>query len=161
MEVEPPGDRPRRSGAPPNGLASSSSSRHRVEDTAAADAAPASVRSSGKRLPPAGLQRRRSGLLAIVYSEFDNTLGPTIRYQAPEGCVRAWGITVCVQPIDPIPPFTYTQQTPRSFLSQELFDGISDYVITGRQLYGRVVAVATADCQVLGCPLAIENEKVR
>jgi len=68
----------------------------------------------------------------------------------------------CVCPTDRShPPFTYTQQTPRSFLSQELFDGISDYVITGRQLYGRVVAVATADCQVLGCPLAIENEKVR
>jgi hypothetical protein len=26
-----------------------------------------------------------SPLLAIVYSEFDNTLGPTIRCQAPEG----------------------------------------------------------------------------
>lgn len=48
----------------------------------------------------------------------------------------------------------------RSFLSQEIFDGISDYVITGRQLYGRVMGVATADYQVLGFPLAIENEKV-
>lgn len=35
-----------------------------------------------------GRRRRRRGLLAIVYSEFDNTLGPTIRFQAPDGWVR-------------------------------------------------------------------------
>ena len=35
-----------------------------------------------------GWRRRRRGLLAIVYSEFDNTLGPTIRFQAPDGYVR-------------------------------------------------------------------------
>jgi hypothetical protein len=58
-------------------------------------------------------------------------------------------------------PLSFVSLPPTySFLSQELFDGISDYVITGRQLYGRVVAVATADYQVLGFPLAIENEKV-
>ncbi len=71
-------------------------------------------------------------LLAIVYSEFDNTLGPTIRCQAPEG-----------------------------FLSQELFDSISDYVITGRQLYGRTVSVTASDLLVVGFPLCIENDKVR
>ena len=36
---------------------------------------------------------KRRGLLAIVYSEFDNTLGPTIRFQAPDGYVR---VRVCV-----------------------------------------------------------------
>jgi hypothetical protein len=50
---------------------------------------------------------------------------------------------------------------PYSFLSQEVFDSISDYVITGRQLYGKTVAVTVSDLQIVGFPLCIENEKVR
>jgi hypothetical protein len=101
-------------------------------------------------------------LLAIIYSEFDNTLGPTIRCQAPEGYVCV--VCVCLLCLPalrllsrfPIPPVHLY-----SFLSQEFFDSISDYVITGRQLYGRTIAVTASDLQVVGFPLCIENEKVR
>jgi hypothetical protein len=29
-------------------------------------------------------------LLAIIYSDFDNTIGPTIRCQTPDGCVLSY-----------------------------------------------------------------------
>lgn len=106
-------------------------------------------------------------LLAIIYSEFDNTLGPTIRCQAPQGYV-CW---VCVYfpgcllgpPLACASSHASPSHHPptHSFLSQEFFDSISDYVITGRQLYGRTIAVTASDLQVVGFPLCIENEKVR
>jgi len=46
------------------------------------------------------------------------------------------------------------------FLSQDIFDSISDYLITGKQLYGRVLTVTAFNYQIMGYPLSIENEKV-
>lgn len=105
-------------------------------------------------------------LLAIIYSEFDNTLGPTIRCQAPEGCVCLVCVSLRVSFVS-LPSrllhhaFHPNRPPVHSFLSQDFFDSISDYVITGRQLYGRTIAVTACDLQVVGFPLCIENEKVR
>lgn len=52
------------------------------------------------------------GILCIFYAEFDNILGPKIKYQSPEG-----------------------------FIPEDAFDTVSDYVITKPDLCGRVVTV--------------------
>jgi hypothetical protein len=46
------------------------------------------------------------------------------------------------------------------FLSQEVFDSISEYVITGRQLCGRTINVTACDYQILSFPICIDHEKV-
>lgn len=46
-------------------------------------------------------------------------------------------------------------------LSQEVFESLSDYVITGKQLCGRTVTVNANNTHLMGVPLCIEHEKVR
>lgn len=48
-----------------------------------------------------------------------------------------------------------------SLLSQEVFESLSDYVITGKQLCGRTVTVNANNTHLMGVPLCIEHEKVR
>jgi hypothetical protein len=47
------------------------------------------------------------------------------------------------------------------FLSHEIFDSLSDYIITGKQLCGRVMGVTAFGYHIMGFPLCIENEKAR
>lgn len=70
-------------------------------------------------------------LLGVFYSEFDNIAGPKILFQSPEGL---------------LPP--------------EKFDGISDYMITGKQLCGKIITVSAYGLKIMGYPLSIAHEKV-
>ncbi|KAG5184888.1 nitrogen permease regulator 2-domain-containing protein [Tribonema minus] len=72
----------------------------------------------------------RPSLLGVFYSEFDNIAGPKILFQSPEGL---------------LPP--------------EKFDGISDYMITGRQLCGKIITVSAHGLKIMGYPLSIADEK--
>ena len=69
-------------------------------------------------------------LKAILYSEFDNVTGPKLVYQHP----------------------------PR-FLSDAVFDSISDYLITTQELCGSIIRVRASGRQVLSYPLRIEDDK--
>ena len=69
-------------------------------------------------------------LKAILYSEFDNVTGPKLVYQHPP-----------------------------CFLSDAVFDSISDYLITTQELCGSIIRVRASDRQVLSYPLRIEDDK--
>ena len=69
-------------------------------------------------------------LKAILYSEFDNVTGPKLVYQHP----------------------------PR-FLSDAVFDSISDYLITTQELCGSIIRVRASGRQVLSYPLRIEDDR--
>jgi nitrogen permease regulator 2-like protein len=71
-------------------------------------------------------------LKGVFYSEFDNIAGPKILYQCPENC-----------------------------LAPDQFDGVSDYIITGKQLCGKLITVAAFGLKIMGYPLCIADEKVR
>lgn len=44
-------------------------------------------------------------------------------------------------------------------LAPEIFDSISEYVITKPQLCGKVLGIRTNDAIVLGCPVCVEHPK--
>lgn len=69
-------------------------------------------------------------LLAITYSEFDNTVGPQLRYQYPFNVV-----------------------------SREAFESISDYVIVGKHLSNKSLLVHLEQYQYLNYSVAIDNKK--
>jgi hypothetical protein len=77
-----------------------------------------------------GAGRPSFPLLAIVFAEFDNTVGPKITCQAPEG-----------------------------FLSPELFDSISDLIITGPELCHKLVSVNAGPYTVIGYPMQLSHKK--
>lgn len=56
----------------------------------------------------------RVGLLGITYSEFDNKVGPRLLYSYPSG-----------------------------ILSSETFETLSDYVIVGKHLCNKIIAIKT------------------
>lgn len=70
------------------------------------------------------------GLLGCTYSEFDNHVGPQLRYQYPE-----------------------------NLLSAEAFEQLSDYVIVGKHLTNKVIVVQTNDFQYANYSVIIENVK--
>eukprot|EP01041_Mallomonas_annulata_P013466 gene13466-28534_t len=72
----------------------------------------------------------RQSLLGVTYSEFDNKVGPQLRYQYPSG-----------------------------ILSPEVFETLSDYVIVGKHLCGKVIVVKTDELQFLNYSVAIDNPK--
>lgn len=68
---------------------------------------------------------------AIFYAEFDNIAGPQILYQAPN-----------------------------EYLSNEVFDSISDYIIIDKPLCGKIVTlVLPPDQTIVGYPVCIEDDK--
>src|SRR4051812_37127308 len=69
-------------------------------------------------------------LLAIFFAEFDNTVGPKITCQAPQG-----------------------------FLSDELFDAIADFMITGPELCHKLVTVAAFQYTLIGYPMSLSHKK--
>lgn len=67
----------------------------------------------------------------IFYSEFDNIVGPKITYQVPQ-----------------------------SYISNEVFDAISEYFITKPQLAGRdVITLNAFGYTIMGFPMGIEGRK--
>jgi hypothetical protein len=69
-------------------------------------------------------------LLALTYSEFDNKVGPQLRYQYPLGIV-----------------------------SPEVFEELSEYVIVGKHLCEKCIAVRTDSFQFCNYSVAIDNKK--
>ena len=72
----------------------------------------------------------RKGLLGITYSEFDNKVGPRLLYAYPSG-----------------------------ILSSETFETLSDYVIVGKHLCNKIIAIKTDDFQFINYSVAIDNSK--
>jgi hypothetical protein len=70
------------------------------------------------------------GLLGITYSEFDNKVGPRLLYAYPSGV-----------------------------LSSETFETLSDYVIVGKHLCNKIIAIKTDDFQFINYSVAIDNSK--
>jgi hypothetical protein len=81
---------------------------------------------------PFGLNSQSSAgaLLAVLYAEFDNLLGPTLRHQSPPG-----------------------------FITAGQFEQLSKYIMPKAELVGRLVAVRSSGVVVLGCPMAITDNK--
>ena len=69
-------------------------------------------------------------LVGVFYSEFDNTVGPQIVYQAPENAV-----------------------------APETFDAVSDYVITDKDLCGSLLTVNAFGRRILSYPLCVEHAR--
>lgn len=69
-------------------------------------------------------------LLGITYSEFDNKVGPQLKYSYP-----------------------------LDVLSKEAFEAYSDYVIVSKQLCEKIIVVAFDDIQFLNYSVAIDNVK--
>ncbi|KAH1016390.1 hypothetical protein HUJ04_007617 [Dendroctonus ponderosae] len=73
----------------------------------------------------------KDGLIrCIFFCEFHHTAGPIISCQVPE-----------------------------NFVSKELFDSISVYIITKAELQRSTITVTLEDCKVLGFPIRIDNKK--
>ena len=68
-------------------------------------------------------------LLGITYSEFDNTMGPQLRYEYPSGII------------------------------EEDFEELSDYVIVGKKLSNKVITIIQPNYQYSNYPIALENPK--
>jgi hypothetical protein len=77
-----------------------------------------------------GHDRPSFPLLGIFFAEFDNTVGPKITCQSPEG-----------------------------FLSDEFFEAISDFMITGPELCHKLVTVAAFDYTIIGYPMSLSHKK--
>ena len=89
---------------------------------------------------------------AILYSEFDNVTGPKVGRCCRLCCPLAWlhARFLLAQII---------HQTPEGFLSNELFDSVSDYIITGKQLCGKLITVNAPPYKIMSFPLCIEDDK--
>jgi hypothetical protein len=74
--------------------------------------------------------KKKSSLLGVTYSEFDNRVGPQLLYAYPEGA-----------------------------MTRENFETLSDYVIVGKHLCGKIIAVTTDDLQFMNFSVAIDNSK--
>ena len=70
-------------------------------------------------------------LACVLYSEFDDVAGPRVLYQDPEG-----------------------------FLSTEIFDALSEYIICKPALCGASVSIVDPlDRKIVGFPVLISNSK--
>jgi hypothetical protein len=72
----------------------------------------------------------KSDLLGVTYSEFDNIVGPKLLYSHPS-----------------------------NVLSKAEFENLSDYVIVGKHLCGKIIAIKTDALQFLNYSVAIDNVK--
>lgn len=71
-----------------------------------------------------------SGLRGITYSEFDNVVGPKLRFSYPP-----------------------------DVLPKETFEPLSDYVIVGKHLCDKIILVKTQELQFLNYSVSIDNPK--
>lgn len=76
------------------------------------------------------MTKQKSSLLGITYSEFDNKVGTQMLYSYPKNAI-----------------------------SKETFEILSDYVIVGKHLCGKIITVKTNDLQFLNYSVAIDNAK--
>jgi len=76
------------------------------------------------------MENRSEDLLAVIYSEFDNHVGPQLRYSYPNDVV-----------------------------TKEHFEIISDYVILEKHLCEQLILVSIDEWKVLIISVAIENPK--
>ena len=70
------------------------------------------------------------GLKGITYSEFDNIVGPQLRFSYPP-----------------------------DVLPKDIFEPLSDYVIVGKHLCGKIIVVKTQELQFLNYSVSIDNPK--
>ena len=120
-------------------------------------------------------------LRAIFYSEFDNTLGPRVLYDAPHGSVsKAFNLSAWRSYAEQWQHLRYSSMltTRRVAAAQQepqataLFEAVNDYCITGPQLSGHLITVLVpalgmlvspqrpTECvQVVNYPLAIRGSK--
>lgn len=86
--------------------------------------------------PLAAVMRARSGrpapcgLRGVTYSEFDNKVGPRLKFQFPANAI-----------------------------SPEEFESFAEYVIVGKHLCGKIIAVRGGDLQFANYSVAIDNPK--
>jgi hypothetical protein len=76
------------------------------------------------------VMQHSSQLLALTYAEFDNHVGPQLKYSHPSDVLR-----------------------------KDTFEAISDYVILGKHLCDRLILVSLDKYQLLSYSVAIENSK--
>eukprot|EP00741_Cyanophora_paradoxa_P004259 tig00000789_g4135.t1 len=69
-------------------------------------------------------------LRAIFFAEFDNVVGPRIAFQSPEG-----------------------------FVSPDVFDAVSEYVITKPQIAGKLITICAFGIKILCLPVCLEKAK--
>lgn len=81
-------------------------------------------------------------LLGITYSQFDNIVGTKLLYSFPE--------TIILK-VD-------TQLNTITTL-EDIFECLSDYVIMGKHLCGKIIAVRTEDVTFVNYSMAIDNPK--
>lgn len=86
--------------------------------------------SQGRSHPREGRPTREKRLIAILYSEFDNTVGPKIVVQKPD-----------------------------NFLAHEDFETISDYMITCRDLCHKVMTLTAFGYKFTGYSCCLLNDK--
>jgi len=105
-------------------------------------------------------------LRSIFYSEFDNLKGPQLAFQAPDGYVgrlsHACDSTSGVKTQGSVPLGGFISRAVvvcASFLSDDVFDGVSDYIITKPQLCGKMVSITTGQHLIMGYPLRVESER--
>ncbi len=73
----------------------------------------------------------RKELVSVIFSEFDNVVGPKIVFQVPD-----------------------------NQLSKDQYDSISDYIITDEEgLCNRTVTVTSNGYTIMGYPLKLEDKK--
>jgi hypothetical protein len=70
-------------------------------------------------------------LLGVTYSQFDNTVGPQLLYEYPQGAI-----------------------------SPDAFEAVSEYVIVGKHLCEKIIMVKVDNIKFLNFSVAIENSKV-
>ena len=78
-------------------------------------------------------------LLGILYSYFHNIEGPKLAVQyPPEYFVSFWYLNRCI--------------------TLDVFNSISDYVITKGQLCGNLIRVCVSDKEIIGYPIQITSQ---
>ena len=70
-----------------------------------------------------------NSLLCVTYSEFDNKIGPQLRFSWPEGIINKY------------------------------FESLSDYVIVGKHLCGKVISIRYEHFIFMNHSMALENSK--
>ena len=70
------------------------------------------------------------GLRGVTYSEFDNKVGPRLKFQYPPNAI-----------------------------SSDEFEAFADYVIVGKHLCGKIITVRNDSVQFVNYSVAIDNRK--
>jgi len=121
-------------------------------------------------------------LFCVFYAEFDNIVGPTVRFQAPEGFMdHDIGITTDEihqilrksfnekePPLVPDIPQQQKQQQQQQQKMQEtplvkpnslsIFDSTCEYIITGNELAGQTISLSTHNMHIIARPTTIRND---